>query len=71
MSMSMSGQKQRGYCMRCATQKTMVKPVMKRTKNGRKLAMGTCPTCYGKVSAFVSGKPSSKLKTVRAKKRKV
>lgn len=59
-----------GYCMRCAVKRTMVKPVTKRTKNGRKIAAGTCSVCHGKIMAFLPGSPSAKLKTVRGMKKK-
>jgi hypothetical protein len=45
-----------GRCMHCKKNVTIVDPKSKETKRGATMVMGTCPTCHGKVSTFVSKK---------------
>ena len=44
-----------GYCVKCKASKQMVKPVEKKTKNGRKMMCGTCPKCKTKMCRFIKG----------------
>jgi len=41
------------YCVKCKSKVNIPKPDFKTSKNGRKMATGTCPKCGIKVSSFV------------------
>ena len=44
------------YCLKCKSQKEMVDPTPKTTKNGRSMVTGKCKACGTNMSKFVSGK---------------
>ena len=45
-----------GYCVKCRKKQTIKDGNVETTKNGRKMAKGTCPECGTKVSRFLPGK---------------
>lgn len=42
-----------GYCVKCREKKAITNGKVEETKNGRRMAKGTCPTCGTKVSRFL------------------
>lgn len=44
------------YCIKCKTKRSIKNGDVKVTKNGRKVAQGTCPVCGTKVNRFLSSK---------------
>jgi hypothetical protein len=42
-----------GYCVKCREKKAITGGKVEETKNGRRMAKGTCPTCGTKVSRFL------------------
>lgn len=42
-----------GYCVKCRAKKTMKNPSKSKTKNGRNLMRGSCPSCGTKMVKFV------------------
>ena len=41
------------YCVKCKFTSEMVKPVVKKTKNGRNMMTGTCVKCGTKMCKFI------------------
>jgi len=44
------------YCIKCHKKRAIKNGTVKETKNGRKVAQGTCPVCGTKVNRFLSSK---------------
>jgi NAD-dependent SIR2 family protein deacetylase len=45
-----------GYCVKCREKKSIKGGSVTETKNGRKMAVGTCPKCGTKVTRFLPSK---------------
>jgi len=43
----------KAYCMKCKTARVVKDPQVVTTKNGRRAAQGTCPTCGTKMFKFL------------------
>ena len=43
----------KAYCMKCKTERVVKDPQVVTTKNGRRAAQGTCPTCGTKMFKFL------------------
>jgi hypothetical protein len=45
-----------GYCVKCREKRSIKGGSVTETKNGRKMAVGTCPKCGTKVTRFLPSK---------------
>jgi hypothetical protein len=48
-----------GYCVKCKTKRSIKGAEVVTTKNGRKMAKGTCPVCGTTVTRFLPSKEAS------------